>query len=481
MKRILALSFCILTLFLCACQPTPEVEPVPNKGDDVMGEKIHTTPVPKTPNPNVTADPDQSGDPDFTEAPFVIPHIDVPEHWTEEMTLPGGTQVFIDADIEYEDVAHPVYLIRDAEHFDGPTLKKLIDFFGRDMQWRPVDSTRQELIDKLEYYMTDHYYTDPDTGEEVLIPPIDDLDEVIADLTKKLQELDPDVPWENIETPEDIPKGEFVLSDGQREYHTFQQGTSFAITGYNTNDYILWDETMILQNLDEYHKELKLPVPSITNEEAIDRANAVVRELGLSDHLKLAGVTVSGRTKMDGKRELYAYGWRVTYGLNAEGGGVLDWSSYNPQGQFVVGTLKGNTPSPNEASYKPDMKMEQFSIYIEDGELMDARWTNPQELIYVENPAVELMPFDEIKERIKDRIEYGLSWGGSKSIPVRIDNIMLLYLKSAKANSINEYYYTPVWGFTDRGDSPYLIPLKDGINFINAIDGTFVQVNVSIR
>ena len=475
MKRILALTLCILTLFLCACQPTPEVEPVPNKGDDVMGEKIHTTPVPKTPSPTSEADQDPTGEPDVTEVPFVIPHIDVPDHWTEEMTLPGGTKIYIDADIEYEDAAHPVYLIRDAEHFDGPTLKKVIDFFSTHMQWRPVDSTRQELIDKLEELMKepdpdvvyDDYYTDPE-----------DKSEEIAEIIKKLQELDPDVPWKNIDSPEDIPKGSYILSDGYREYHTNQMGTSFYISGYDTREYVGYSEVMILQQLDEQHKEIKLPVPSVTEEEAVNMANAFVREVGLSYHLKLANVSVAGRVKMSSNKKLYAYGWMVTYGLNAEGGGVLDLSNFDLQG-WIHGTDEGNTPPPQEASYRPDKKMEQFSVYIENGELMEVLWSDPQELISVENPAVELMPFDEIKERIKDRISYGLSrYSDKKFMDIHIDKIALVYLKSSKANTVREYYYSPMWCFTNRAESPYLMPLQDGINFINAIDGTFVDVDV---
>ncbi len=49
MKRILALTLCILTLFLCACQPTPDHDIIINQGEaDQAGMGKRNTPDPNS-------------------------------------------------------------------------------------------------------------------------------------------------------------------------------------------------------------------------------------------------------------------------------------------------------------------------------------------------------------------------------------------------------------------------------------------------
>lgn len=460
MKHILALTLCILTLFLCACQPTPDVEPVPNKGDDVMGEKIHTTPVPKTPDPNA------SEAPDVTEVPFVVPHIDVPEHWTEEMTLVNGTKIYIDADIEYEDVAHPVYLIKNKEKFDGPTLKKLLDFFGKDFKWRPADSTREELLERLEELMRED---DPDVETDDLPPNSDDREEAIAAILEKLQELDPETHWEDIKTPEDIPTGLSVLSDGQREIHVRESGSHFRIDNFG-NDVMLNNWIMIMQNQYEKDHTSKLPVPDMAKEDAVRFAKNIVKEIGMEDHFEIASV-YEAQTERTSDGKVLSVGWEVVFGLKTGGATPLTTDLYNLGGQF----LQGFAPEEEEMSFKPSFSRENLILYITDGELGSVIWARPQEIVSIENPAVELMSFDTIKERIKKRIEYGLSWTKDSTFQdVHINKIFLTYLESDKANAVREYYYTPMWCFTSSADVN--TPLQEGACFINAIDGTFVKL-----
>ncbi len=455
MKRIIALSLCILTLFLCACQPTPDEEPVPNKGDDVMGEKIHTTPIPKTPSPTSEAEPG------VTEAPFVIPHIDVPEHWYEEIQLKCGTKVIIDADIEYTDAAHPVYIIKDAVRFDGAILKKLIDYFAKDPKWRQEGSTREELLERLEAVLRGNVYTD-DNGNEIR-EPYENEDELIAELMKQLQEVDPDTHWEEIKSADDIPHGASVISDGTREHHIYQEGTAFWIKSYG-RDIISQSELMILQSGDE------LPIPSMTEQEAVSLAEKVLEDVGLNEHLSVNSSQVERR--LDEKGNVIGTGWRITCTLKVDNAVTLDEKTYSFDGQCINSALTGD----ENIGFRPNRKMESFTLTFEDGVLVMVTWNDPQEIVSVENPAVELLPFDKIKERIVDRIKYGLSYRDDEGYEdvVMINRIFLAYVKAEKANELYEYYFAPMWCFTDEL-TDLSIPCRLGALFINAIDGTFVR------
>ena len=465
MKRILALTLCILTLFLCACQPTPEEEPVPNKGDDVMGEKIHTTPVPKTPDPNATDDPASTGNPDVTEATFVIPSLEVPEHWNDEMVFEQhGTKVVIDADIGYENKAYPVYLIKDAEDFDNPIMRNLISLFAKDPKWRPDEPTREELLKMLEELLNGTLITDPETGEETLYIP-DDAEEQKTEIIKRLQELDPEVHWEDIKTADDIPQGVSVLTDGIRDYRMEQGNRSMILRAYDFRT-VLNSELMLLQ------KSPELPVPSMKKEDAVKQAEEVLDEIGLSDHLAFSKVCVGARVnKTTGKKE--GTGWIVSFTLRVEGVRLLDPMDYYYPGQWISSRDIGD----ETVDFRPSSNNEFFRMYFEDGELLEVDWSYPQEIISVENPAVELMPFDAIKERIKKRIKYGLSYREGYDCTgedLLINDVFLTYVKVGRTNYPNEFYYAPAWCFTNKPmwtDTPLL---TDAL-FINAIDGTFIQ------
>ncbi|MBR6109525.1 MAG: hypothetical protein IKQ36_07280 [Clostridia bacterium] len=478
MKRILALSLCILSLFLCACQPTPEVEPVPNKGDDVMGEKIHTTPVPKTPDPNATDDPASTGDPDVTEVPFVIPHIDVPEHWTEVLTVPAnGTKVYIDADIEYKDAAHPVYLIKDAKEFDRDITNKMLNLFGRGFKWRPIDTTREELLEKLEKLMKadesdvemDDMY--PDAAEK-------EKEEAIAEIMKKLQELDPDTVWEDIKSADDIPFGLGVLTDGKTDISTDRTWEYYSISRHGTNVKTAGQLELVTEMFDKnlehgIHVPLNelIPTPAMEKEDAIKFAQTMLRELGMEDHYELSSVTVCQTEKNDTK-EVLEVGWRVAFGLKTNGATPFDVSLYALNGQWVDDSINGDEEA---MSFRPGTRYERLHFDIADGELIGITWQYPQEIISIENPAVELLPFDTIKERIKKKLEYGLSWSSGAINDIHVDRIFLTYLKSEMANDITAYYYTPMWCFVSHADNN--VPMQEGVTFINAIDGSFVQFN----
>ena len=214
-----------------------------------------------------------------------------------------------------------------------------------------------------------------------------------------------------------------------------------------------------------------IPTPAMEKEDAIKFAQTMLRELGMEDHYELSSVTVCQTEKNDTK-EVLEVGWRVAFGLKTNGATPFDVSLYALNGQWVDDSINGDEEA---MSFRPGTRYERLHFDIADGELIGITWQYPQEIISIENPAVELLPFDTIKERIKKKLEYGLSWSSGAINDIHVDRIFLTYLKSEMTNDITAYYYTPMWCFVSHADNN--VPMQEGVTFINAIDGSFVQFN----
>lgn len=126
-----------------------------------------------------------------------------------------------------------------------------------------------------------------------------------------------------------------------------------------------------------------------------------------------------------------------------------------------------------ENSFRPPSKNEELTLYFEDDVLKYASWISSQSIVSVENPAVTLLPFDQIQQRFRDRMKYALSWheGGDDPHDITVDEIALTYLCSAKKDDTDHYYWMPMWGFSYKTSN--MAPTLPGVLFINALDGSF--------
>ena len=467
MKKFLTLLLCLVFLFAIGCQPTPDHEPVPNKGDDTLEEVIKTTPVPKTGAPDSNAD--NSDAPGVTDVPFEIPHLEVPEHWTEEAGDFNGFHVTIDSDVNYSDVAHPVYLVKYEHTLDDNVVKELKKYFIDPTKWRPIGSSREELLATLKAVMrgrpTDDI--DPDTGETVYAP-YEGQQEDIDRIMKKLQELGEDDGWE--EAMEDVPMAQGYFDDGERMVYFARADLSFNMSE-NEFYYPESEPYAIMENwFNEYgnrERITELPEPAMKKERAIELANEILEKTGLDDHLSIVQVYKAqlGDTR---NGDVLGLGWEVICMLDTNGAKIFSFDNYDFNGSLAIGSL-----GVDEKSFRPPMKNEELKLYFEDDILKYASWHSPQSIVSVENPAVTLLPFDQIMQSFRDRLKYALSYG-SEDDPhdLVVDEIALTYLCSMKKDDIDHYYWTPMWGFSYKISN--MAPTLPGVLFINALDGTFV-------
>ena len=131
------------------------------------------------------------------------------------------------------------------------------------------------------------------------------------------------------------------------------------------------------------------------------------------------------------------------------------------------------------AGFRPPLFKESLELYYQDGELMYLCWGHPQTLLSVANPAVELLPFEQIEENIRKYFKYTYSRHSDEEETeichiVDVSEIGLSYLPSSKKDDIKAYYWAPVWAVVYT-QPEFRVDTMPFIMYINAIDGTLVS------
>ncbi|MBR4658732.1 MAG: hypothetical protein IKP26_05705 [Clostridia bacterium] len=467
MKRILALTLCILTLFFCACQPTPDVEPVPNKGDDEAGEKIRATAVP-------TADPEAS-----ETAEAIVPPV-FPTHWDSEVKTETG-RMLINADIITSDQStYPVYTVRRHE-VTTEDLQPIADYFfpsitavrngdkpgKEDIEAAIADLLASEKTEehKAKYleYLKGEYNSATVSDDDFI--PADRLD--MSDLSSKT----------------------VLLSDGSRGVYSHVQNINWPIIFRSHIDTIAQDKYTAADNdlMDLYGDDDDYDLPSpeemmnyidpeITLDEATANAEEFFGKVGI-DGCGLAE-SVEGRLRHSSSHVTLSTGWILTY--------VRSYS-YVPASPATDDTSgRGLFAGDDDMTqYAKGMQYEWFELYVSGSGLEYFSWMNPMEVEGPVNENVQLMDFDELTGNLERLLKAYLSYPEKFYRWFRLEKMVLTVAPQQQKDS-DDFYLMPVWVcyfHSFNWETPDDYVSKDYGELpttfaINAIDGTRVDLGV---
>lgn len=268
---------------------------------------------------------------------------------------------------------------------------------------------------------------------------------------------------------------------GSTSNFLYSQGT------FIDEEYLL---PLIHENLDSNNKndawlktlkEQMEEVPSLSEEEALKEAKALLHELSIT------GFEVGSCVKAIGNRNTETWVlWDEDNPFNEVGfsiyfyrtlGDVMGYSQRSPE------ILEGIP----ETVYAPQFSAEKIQIIITKDGVQKFAWTNMSKKIDTVADNTKLLSFDEIKEKLADHLLYStladdgdeLKDTGSKCIY----NVINIQIRAANINAFEEpekVWLVPVWvfdlektGLTSAGEI-----LKWGTETVvlNAIDGGFVTI-----
>ena len=470
MKRfflMFAYSFLLLNL---ACQPTPEVEFVVNKGDDVVGEKLAASA-----QAEATTERQQQTFPDrWDEGPVAV---------NERLTLTVQAEV-----IQKSDGLYPVYRTR--QH--GVTQEEVVSLVERLLppptsETIPVDTkadwarSYQEWLDDLAEQQAWVAAGKPQDGvdrDEAMMSAAE-----IDRISKEYQRLIAEAPDE-LETTSVSDYSGLKLNEGARVY-ALSDGTRATVDAMADSSYVSIGVFkgcsgagyIYYQYTHDRERELGEVKPFLTvkmaKEVAEEKLQQELDRLGFGDFTvsRAAPANLCAIGRNEGTRPLSA-GWGFQL-RRSYGGYPLSHVSFMDSRALIYGDEE-NT------AYNRPIPDEMLEVFIDENGLQALRYLNPKDVVAVESENVELLPFEQVKMRIKNALVAGI--GASKldqAIPCTIYRLLLTTC-TVRVKDSDDWHEMPCWvvfftwndGQAALRDNPQI--MQEAL-ILNAVDGSIVH------
>ena len=396
----------LFIIFICGCQPTPEKTAVVYGGG--LEEKLQGSP-----------------------APFGA--YDAPVSWQETLDMKGSdTRVEIDASISIPDVtAFPVYKVKQTA-FDDTRIRALVDYFAKGVD---VIKTKEQTKDELE--------------QALILAQKDNDDEWAAYLEEMIETAPEAVPDETITDwdPTLSPSGSFLTDE--EEYAGISVNSEMFLY---MKGHVITESTILLNDKDEVGDI------AISSEDAVAAAQNMLQELGIdymaADSLEKAQRYASVENAFDPGQEPLSKGYLIKFARILDG--IIGITGH------AVGVY-----GKEEIHYNAPLYPEEVSIYVdESGKAQSFVWSHPLEIQEKVTGNIALLPFEDVKQRIRDMLTFINSYN---SEPTEVTSIKMNITIVDVKDHPEEAMYVPAWFIyytVSYGDIQQEYTLA-----LNAIDG----------
>lgn len=492
-KKILILI--LMTAALCSffgCKKTPDNPIVINKNDGALEEKISKK------NTNT---------------------ILFPENWEDHFQSTNGfLTVKINADIITPEVTtYPVTLIEPMELTQETADRILGCLIGDAELYQINDILTKEKIQKqiefsqyfLEYVLPDYRESDPVYYEW----KFKDTTEFLNHLYQQWENAPENLPrlkstglfessQDDVNTiekmlkdsefpPEEIDK---FLEALKKESNQKEEIRGEADLGKMSTAVInIFKKSTKNQGVDFHSTDFGSSVEELYN--ALDKENEEKIKISINDALEEAYSAIDEI----GIKDMYLYktGYTTTYqGEGKEPGYAFRFIFTKSVNEIPITYVKGFEiyTAPNVGGLREPWLDEKLEICIDETGIIDFKWKYPAEIKEVINDSVELLSFDDVRQRFKGHILHVMASENDESVISKtliIDRCSLGLAKVAQKNS-DKYMLIPVWDFfgyityeyvagiaeTDENNEITYRQAEYSFLTINAIDGSVIDRNL---
>lgn len=339
---------------------------------------------------------------------------DAPESWKETIDMKGSdATITFNASISVPDVtSFPVYKVVKAP-FNNETIKPFLDYFANNRSAvKPTPATKSEITEQLVYAKKD--------GDE----------EWISELEKRYKDAPETAETEYItdwtlDSSEDIIRG-FVALDGER-YAGLTITANFCSYGYG----FVFENRMLAANGKEEVGEV-----SILPEDAVKAAEEMLRKLGI-DYMKAYSMQKAQLHNRIGISEFSDYsdapstkGYYITFVRNIDG---VSGRAYEGE----------TSHEKDDFAYTVPFYQEEMFVYVDEkGDVQAFSWYSPLKLTETVSKNASLMPFEDMKERIRDMLFFVFSYS---KLSITVDNIEMRMTLVNLPDNADAAMYVPAW------------------------------------
>ena len=193
----------------------------------------------------------------------------------------------------------------------------------------------------------------------------------------------------------------------------------------------------------------------------------VVAALGVADELRLGSI-IRARGVEDYTHQVLGEGYLLDYVLCPEGTIPYHYDRYVESNSLRL---------PEEEEYARPWPQEVLEMLVTEDGVLALAWTVPQRVAGVANENVQLLPFEEIQQHIRDLINFGAAERRYENDEgdLLISRVVLGAVVQRIPYETEAAYLAPVWivqmtteGEISRHNSPTIL-------MVSAIDGSFVR------
>ena len=463
MKKTYALIIMIM-IFMTACQPTPEEEPVSNKADGNLQNKIEATAMPvaqKEITENSAGQEKEKWQINFEKGRIFITvnaEVDIPD--VEK--YPVLSIAPIEMNQEWADKAYDVF-------FKGATSYK----------WeitKEESETRMLILKRVQEQIKNGNYSIgfQDRDYEYIQQEIDVLMDIYEDAPYESELIVADTAFE------EMYNGQFTLSMldivgkvGKSSFARLSIVNNWTIK-HNSIQFYNYDNNAIKQKTvtSEYNAGDILNGVSLSCEQAQQIADRSILEVGIE------GVELKEINTVD----IYEVLPRMNQDISESDIQAYEFiyeKTYNgiPVSYFRSRMVTKQTEDGVDTNaYSAVLEPERLAVQVDDSGIVFFDWKNPTTSNGIINENVQLLPFEKIKEIFEKNIFYHYFYESDEgSLDIFIDKIVLSYFVQPVMNANNEYIAIPVWDFINEGSGEINSGRANTYLTINAIDGTVIN------
>lgn len=421
----LLMATLIVVIFTAACQPTPENAAVVDGRD--LQEIIE-------------------------RSSASMQAYDAPKTWQETLDMKGSkTDVDIDASVIVPDVtAFPVYKSVQTS-FDNETTQPIVDYFVQD----------RDVVKLTEP-------TKADIEQEILLARKKGQDDYIPDLENQLKnapesiELEYITDW-TLKSDDQRIHGGMIINDG--EYTSISLSPHQLM--YSNGD--IWRESEL-----EISGKADFGRIDISEDDAVSLAKSAIEEFGIKDMVvcsveKALAYPRSGFWFSAVSDIPFWKGYHIQFVRNIDG---IPTRVDEPGGYFNI----------DDYQYKTPFFAEDIGICIDEkGNVQQFYWSEPFKLTEKVSGNVALMPFDEVKEKIRDQLFYTHAYYNAYYTEnITVERVEMKMALIGVKDRPDEAMYVPAWFVYSviKHSPPITDPMgyeisEEDVNtiVINAIDG----------
>lgn len=474
-KLIVVTTALLLLSSLLACQPTPDSEIVVNKGDRVLEEKISAAASAQSP----------TGAEGENAAP--VYQYTFPDRWDEVYDAGNGLTLTFTAEITQKtDGIYPVYRTR-KRPMDAETMGEMLGILlPSPVSMKDRGMTKEDWKEEMEQYVKEM----EEHQARLLLPPEERGDGDDTPITQ--EEIDERLKWyaeQMAEAPdalEEVAVTDFSgvrnrtgqtyrLSDGDSVYIYFSEDAWWIERSVSEFGYVVPDYSREMYGYDG----LVWKNVTIEQETALALGQETLDKLGLGG-FALESMHEANYIGEAGLKHPLSAGYTMRF--MRDYGGYPMVSDVDPDENLVYGD--DNVYAVNEP-----LDGERVDVYVDETGVRYMYCYGLKEVIREENPAVELLDFETIQERVRKALTYGLA--GDKVGEVYK---IVLSTNTQRVADSDEFYEVPCWilyldtkeyGWCKTEEEKQADKARDRNDpnciksalYINAIDGSVFHVN----